>query len=170
MDHALVADLTEHGRLAGLVALPGPEDREPPVRQDGPGPAPPPPSDIISPPRALRRPPDAGKWQDRACLVVGLVVDLDVVADEVVEIEQPYGDGCAVGFVAGLLGEAAGRDVEAVVPGAQPADAALRAEAKTRALKLALQTLGDLTGPGINYFDFDNVGYVMTATEVSSDN
>ena len=30
--------------------------------------------------------------------------------------------------------------------------------------------LGDLTGLGINYFDFDNVGYVKTATEVSSDN
>ncbi len=128
------------------------------------------PSDIISPPRALRRPPDAGKWQGRARLVVGLVVDLDVVADEVVEIEQPYGDGCAAGFVAGLLGEAAGRDVEATFLGAQPADAALRTEAQTRALKLALQTLGELTGPGINYFDFDNVGYVMTATEVSSDN
>lgn len=29
---------------------------------------------------------------------------------------------------------------------------------------------GDLCGLGINYFDFDNVGYVKTATEVSSDN
>lgn len=30
--------------------------------------------------------------------------------------------------------------------------------------------LGDLCGLGINYFDFDNVGYVKTATEVSADN
>ena len=47
---------------------------------------------------------------------------------------------------------------------------ALRTEAQSRALRLTLQVLGDLTGPGINYFDFDNVGYVKTATEVSSDN
>lgn len=47
---------------------------------------------------------------------------------------------------------------------------ALRTEAQSRALRLALQVLGDLTGLGINYFGFDNVGYVKTATEVSSDN
>ena len=39
-----------------------------------------------------------------------------------------------------------------------------------RGVRPALQVLGDLTGLGINYFDFDNVGYVKTATEVSSDN
>lgn len=33
-----------------------------------------------------------------------------------------------------------------------------------------LQTLGDLCGFGINYFDLENVGYVKTATEVSADN
>lgn len=33
-----------------------------------------------------------------------------------------------------------------------------------------LQVLGDLVGLGVNYFDTDNVGYVKTATEVSSDN
>ena len=38
-----------------------------------------------------------------------------------------------------------------------------------RALQLALQVLGNLCGLSINYFDFDNVGYVKTATEVSSD-
>lgn len=47
---------------------------------------------------------------------------------------------------------------------------ALRTEAQSRALRLALQVLGDLCGLGINYFDFDNVGYVKAATEVSSDN
>ena len=47
---------------------------------------------------------------------------------------------------------------------------ALRTEAQSRGLRLALQVLGDLCGLGINYFDFDNVGYVKTATEVSSDN
>ncbi|MDY3969736.1 MAG: phage portal protein [Atopobiaceae bacterium] len=30
--------------------------------------------------------------------------------------------------------------------------------------------LGDLVGLGVNYFNLDNVGYVKTATEVSSDN
>ena len=30
--------------------------------------------------------------------------------------------------------------------------------------------LGDLTGFGISYFDFDGAGYVKTATEVPSDN
>lgn len=47
---------------------------------------------------------------------------------------------------------------------------ALHTDAQSRALRLALQVLGDLCGLGINYFDFDNVGYVKTATEVSSDN
>lgn len=47
---------------------------------------------------------------------------------------------------------------------------ALRAEAQGKALRLALQMLGDLTGLGIDYFDLDKVGYVRTATEVSSDN
>ena len=45
---------------------------------------------------------------------------------------------------------------------------ALSTGAQSRALRLALQVLGDLCGLGINYFDFDNVGYVKT--EVSSDN
>lgn len=47
---------------------------------------------------------------------------------------------------------------------------ALRTDAQSKALRLALQALGDLCGLGINYFDFDNVGYVKTATEVSADN
>lgn len=47
---------------------------------------------------------------------------------------------------------------------------ALRTDAQERALRVALQMLGDLTGFGISYFDFDNSGYVKTATEVSSDN
>ncbi|MDO4850200.1 MAG: hypothetical protein Q4B45_10590 [Coriobacteriia bacterium] len=33
-----------------------------------------------------------------------------------------------------------------------------------------MSTAQSATGLGINYFDFDNVGYVKTATEVSSDN
>lgn len=47
---------------------------------------------------------------------------------------------------------------------------ALRTAAQGEAFRVALQMLGDLTGFGITYFDFDNVGYVKTATEVSSDN
>ena len=47
---------------------------------------------------------------------------------------------------------------------------ALRTEAQSHALRLALQVLGDLCGLGIDYFDLDKVGYVRTATEVSSDN
>ena len=47
---------------------------------------------------------------------------------------------------------------------------ALRTEAQARAFRVALQTLGDLCGFGINYFDLENVGYVKTATEVSADN
>lgn len=47
---------------------------------------------------------------------------------------------------------------------------ALRTEAQGKAFRLALQVLGDLCGLGTNYFDLDNVGYVKTATEVSSDN
>lgn len=47
---------------------------------------------------------------------------------------------------------------------------ALRTEAQVEAFRVALQMLGDLCGFGISYFDFDNVGYVKTATEVSADN
>lgn len=47
---------------------------------------------------------------------------------------------------------------------------ALRTQEQERALRIALQMLGDLCGFGISYFDFDNSGYVKTATEVSSDN
>lgn len=47
---------------------------------------------------------------------------------------------------------------------------ALRTEAQGKAFRLALQVLGDLVGLGVNYFDTDNVGYVKTATKVSSDN
>jgi hypothetical protein len=47
---------------------------------------------------------------------------------------------------------------------------ALRTNSQVQAFRLALQILGDLCGLGTNYFDLDNVGYVKTATEVSSDN
>lgn len=47
---------------------------------------------------------------------------------------------------------------------------ALRTDAQAKALRTALQMLGDLCGFGITYFDFDGAGYVKTATEVSSDN
>lgn len=46
----------------------------------------------------------------------------------------------------------------------------LRTEDQAWAFRVALQTLGDLCGFGINYFDLENVGYVKTATEVSADN
>lgn len=46
----------------------------------------------------------------------------------------------------------------------------LRTDAQAKALRTALQMLGDLCGFGISYFDFDGTGYVKTATEVSSDN
>ena len=46
----------------------------------------------------------------------------------------------------------------------------LRTGSQAEAFRIALQMLGDLTGFGIQYFDFDNAGYVKTATEVSSDN
>ena len=47
---------------------------------------------------------------------------------------------------------------------------ALRTDAQVRAFRCALQMLGDLTGFGLGYFDFDGAGYVKTATEVSADN
>ena len=46
----------------------------------------------------------------------------------------------------------------------------LRTSSQVEALRVSLQTLGDLCGFGITYFDFDSVGYVKTATEVASDN
>lgn len=47
---------------------------------------------------------------------------------------------------------------------------ALRTEDQARTFRVALQTLGDPCGFGINYFGLENVGYVKTATEVSADN
>ena len=70
----------------------------------------------------LRRPPDAGEREDAACLVVGLVVDLDVMANKGVEAEQAHGDIGAVGLIAGLLGEATGGDVEPAIARAKPTD------------------------------------------------
>lgn len=46
----------------------------------------------------------------------------------------------------------------------------LRTEAQARAFRVALQTLGDLCGFGLDYFDLDKQGYLRTATEVSADN
>lgn len=46
----------------------------------------------------------------------------------------------------------------------------LRTEAQVQAYRTALQTLGDLTGFGLSYFDIDESGGIKTATEVSSDN
>ena len=45
---------------------------------------------------------------------------------------------------------------------------ALRTEQQARALGISLQTLGDLCGLGLNYFDFDGAGYVKTATSDNS--
>lgn len=47
---------------------------------------------------------------------------------------------------------------------------ALRTETQADAFRISLQMLGDLTGFCIGYFDYDNSGYVKTATEVASDN
>ena len=48
---------------------------------------------------------------------------------------------------------------------------ALRTSSQSEAFRIAPQMLGDLTGFGIGYFNFDESrGYVRTATEVSSDN
>ena len=46
---------------------------------------------------------------------------------------------------------------------------ALRTGSQAEAFRIALQMLGDLCGFGAMYFDFDNTGYVKTATEVASD-
>lgn len=46
----------------------------------------------------------------------------------------------------------------------------LRTDAQVAAYRLALQTLGQMTGFGLTYFDVDKSGGVRTATEVSSDN
>lgn len=41
----------------------------------------------------LRRPPDASEREDAAGLVIGLIVDFDVMANKGVEVEQAYGRG-----------------------------------------------------------------------------
>lgn len=56
---------------------------------------------------------------------------------------------------------------EDMVQGYAPA---LRTDSMIGAYRMALQTMGDLCGFGLNYFDIDDSGGVKTATEVSSDN
>ena len=75
-------------------------------------------------------------------------------------VSIPFGRQDCTGF----------RKVMSTEDTAQEFAPALRTDAQTKALKTALQMLSDLTGFGISYFDFDGVGYVKTATEVSSDN
>lgn len=59
----------------------------------------------------LRRPPDAGEREDGAGVVIGPVIDLDVVTHEGVKVEQANGGVGVVGLVACFLGEAARGDV-----------------------------------------------------------
>ena len=47
---------------------------------------------------------------------------------------------------------------------------ALRTDAQSKVYRLSLQTMGDLCGFGLNYFDIDDSGGLKTATEVSADN
>ena len=46
---------------------------------------------------------------------------------------------------------------------------AMRTEAQLRAYRLAVQTMGDECGFGVNYFDIDKAGGIRTAKEVSAD-
>ncbi len=47
---------------------------------------------------------------------------------------------------------------------------ALRTDAQAKIYRLSLQTMGDLCGFGLGYFDIDETGGLKTATEVASDN
>ena len=47
---------------------------------------------------------------------------------------------------------------------------ALRTEAQAKVYRISLQTMGDLCGFGLGYFDIDDAGGLKTATEVSADN
>lgn len=47
---------------------------------------------------------------------------------------------------------------------------AMRTESQISAYRMALRTMGDLCGLGLEYFDIDEHGGIKTATEVSSDN
>ena len=51
-----------------------------------------------------------------------------------------------------------------------PYDPAMRTESQVRAYRTAVQTMGDLCGFGLDYFDVDDKGGLRTATEVSADN
>lgn len=46
----------------------------------------------------------------------------------------------------------------------------LRTEAQAKVYRISLQTMGDLCGFGLGYFDIDDSGGLKTATEVSADN
>ena len=63
----------------------------------------------------LHRPPDPGERQDFAGLIVGLVIDLNVAADETVKVEQTNRHVGTVSLVEGFLGEAPSGDVETAV-------------------------------------------------------
>lgn len=47
---------------------------------------------------------------------------------------------------------------------------AMRTDAQVKAYRTAVQTMGDLCGFGLDYFDIDDHGGLRTATEVSADN
>lgn len=46
----------------------------------------------------------------------------------------------------------------------------LRTDSQSKVYRIALQTMGDLCGFGLGYFDLDETGGLKTATEVSADN
>lgn len=46
---------------------------------------------------------------------------------------------------------------------------AMRTDSQMQAYRLAVQTMGDVTGFGVNYFDIDKTGGIRTAKEVSAD-
>lgn len=94
---------------------------------------------------------------------------VDLAFDAMIS-EEDDGKGRKVSIPFGRQGCTVLRKVMSIKDTIQEFAPALRTNAQTKAFRTALQTLGDLTGFEISSFDFDGVGYVKTATEVSPDN
>lgn len=64
---------------------------------------------------SLCRPPNTGQRQNIARLLIGLVIHINIMADESVEVEQTHGNIGAVRLVSGFSGETSGGDIKSAV-------------------------------------------------------
>ncbi|MCI8469352.1 MAG: phage portal protein [Eggerthellaceae bacterium] len=94
------------------------------------------------------------------------------LSDQMFEVEDengetkpaiPFGRSDATIYRQGYFESEGGKPIYEYAP-------ALRSDAQSHVYRISLQTMGDLCGFGLDYFDIDSSGGLRTATEVSADN